>query len=67
MMGSLAPQEHNPFEGTKRSDKFLRSKSGTQNYGQSSGNFNAAKNKLLGGQPNTLPGVPSERPQEQNS
>ena len=29
--------------------------------------FSAAKNKLLGGQPNTLPGVPAEKPQEQNS
>ena len=67
MIGSLAPQDverKNPFKGTHR---FLRSKSGIQNYGQSSGNFSAAKNKLLGGQSNTLPGVPAEKPQEQNS
>jgi len=66
MMGSLAPQDmtppRNPFKGIYR-----RSKSGPQNYGQSSGTFSAEKNRSLGGQPGTLPGVPSERPQEQNS
>ena len=72
MIGSLAPQDmtppRNPFAGTKRTGlAFQRSKSGPQNYGQSSGNFSAAKNRLLGGQPNTLPGVPAEKPQEQNS
>ena len=66
MMGSLAPQDmtppRNPFKGIYR-----RAKSGSQNYGPSSGTFSAEKNRSLGGQPNTLPGQLMERPQEQNS
>ena len=46
MMGSLAPQDmtppRNPFKGIYR-----RSKSGSQNYGQSSGTFSAERIEVL--------------------
>lgn len=62
------PPQNNPFRGTQRTNPeklhFQRPKSGPQNYGQSSGTFNSAKNRLLGGQEITLPGALIQKPQE---
>lgn len=66
----------NPFQGIRRAgqakraqnfEKYQNSKSGPQNYGQSSGSFSGAKNQSLGGQAGTLAGSMRQGPQEKFS